>query len=236
MSIDMIKCVKDATFKCSGQKFVMFCLADYADEEGKCWPSVALIVKYTGQAEKTVRTHLSELEKIGAITRQRQRREDGTLGRYNFYLKPEIISTTGQNGQLVDLAKTSGQKGNKPVAKSTAHCNQLTPIEPPVDRFEEFWKVFADSRGKQGAKRVWSRKRLNSKSKEIILGAKRYVKSRGLDKRYWKQAQGWLNDGRWQDGNDFHVSQNSESSVFGDIPDNTHMSPEDIQRKAGMIQ
>jgi hypothetical protein len=65
--------------------------------------------------------------------------------------------------------------------------------------FDEFWKAFSDTRGKQGALRVWKRKRLHSFQSEIVAGAKAYVESRGDDKKYWKQAKGWLNDGRWED-------------------------------------
>jgi hypothetical protein len=69
----------------------------------------------------------------------------------------------------------------------------------PPSRFDEFWQVFDDKRGKQGAARVWNRKKLDNIADVVIEGARRYVDARGIDQRYWKQAQGWLNDGRWED-------------------------------------
>ena len=75
-----------------------------------------------------------------------------------------------------------------------------SPINPcPVNHFDEFWEAFADKRGRQGALKVWNRKKLDRIAAVVIEGARRYVKTRGSDQRYWKQAQGWLNDGRWED-------------------------------------
>lgn len=71
--------------------------------------------------------------------------------------------------------------------------------EKQEDRFQEFWDIFADKRGREAAEKTWRRKRLNKKADEVIEGARKYVKARGPDKKYWKQAQGWLNDGRWED-------------------------------------
>lgn len=106
-----------------------------------------------------------------------------------------------------------------------------------ICRFEEFWDALGDKRGKPAALKVWKSKKLNTKADEIIKGARAYVKIRGDDKRYWKMPQGWLNDGRWTDeSNTSGQNSQTQRTAFGDIPDNTHMSPEDIQRKAGMIQ
>lgn len=68
------------------------------------------------------------------------------------------------------------------------------------ERFNDFWVAFADSRGKAGAERVWKRIKPDEQlAEKIIAGARRYVKARGTDGKYWKQAQGWLNDRRWED-------------------------------------
>lgn len=68
------------------------------------------------------------------------------------------------------------------------------------ERFNEFWDAFSNKRGKGGAERAWKRINPdNQLAEQIIAGAKRYVKARGTDSKYWKQAQGWLNDRRWED-------------------------------------
>ena len=133
MSIEMMRLIKTSDISPSGRKFVAFCLADYANEEGACFPSVSMIAQYTGQASKTVRDHLTTLEKDGFISRKRQRRPDGTLGRYEYVFSentPVANLASGEKGQVAKNGQTSGEKGNKPVAKSAAHRDQLTTNEP----------------------------------------------------------------------------------------------------------
>lgn len=61
----------------TSSKFVLVALANYADENGKCWPSQARLAKDTSMAERTVRKHLKLLEEAGYITRVKRRRKDG---------------------------------------------------------------------------------------------------------------------------------------------------------------
>jgi hypothetical protein len=80
----------------------------------------------------------------------------------------------------------------------------------PVDRFDEFWEAFADKRGKEAALKTWNRKKLNLIADDVIAGAIKYSAIRGADRKFWKQAQGWLNDGRWEDD----VGANKPASKF----------------------
>lgn len=187
MSIDMLKAVKDAKFGSSGRKYVMQCLADYADENGACWPSVALISIYTEQGEKTVRNHLKNLTELGVIKRQRQRREDGTLGRYRFYIQTQNFGTSGQNSQLADLGKTSGQKGQKPVAKSAAHCNQLTTNELPLEAKP---KVSTKNRGSRLSDDWWITDDLVTFGVTEGLNIKQIEREADKFKDYWQAKSG----------------------------------------------
>ncbi|WP_337267425.1 helix-turn-helix domain-containing protein [Oryzifoliimicrobium ureilyticus] len=118
MSIEMMSAVSRADIRPSGRKFVLLALANYADKEGRCFPSVAQIAGFTGQAQKTVRDHLEALCAAELISRARYRCKDGTLGRYRFRLHREVLPA----------AKSArGEKGPAPAAKSAAHNRQLEP-------------------------------------------------------------------------------------------------------------
>jgi hypothetical protein len=78
--------------------------------------------------------------------------------------------------------------------------------------FAQFWEAFADKRGRQAALKVWKRKNLARIPGQVIAGAYRYVANRGPDPRYWKQAQGWLGDGRWEDEPPESAASNSDMS------------------------
>lgn len=57
----------------SSPKLVLISLADQADDDGWCFPSIQSLINRTGLSERAVQMQLNELEEIGAITRHRRR-------------------------------------------------------------------------------------------------------------------------------------------------------------------
>jgi hypothetical protein len=51
------------------EKFVLLALADNANDDGVCWPSVQTIARKTCTSEREVQRALADLEKMGQITR-----------------------------------------------------------------------------------------------------------------------------------------------------------------------
>ena len=47
------------------QKIVMLALADQANDEGMCWPSIATLARRCSKAERTVQVTLRQLEASG---------------------------------------------------------------------------------------------------------------------------------------------------------------------------
>lgn len=118
MSNEALTAVSKADIRPSGRKFVLMALADYADENWSCFPSVEQLAAYTSQGNKTVRDHLDALDEAGILTRERQRREDGTLGRYRFKI---------QRRNLPVANSARGEKQPEPAADLAAHNPQLEP-------------------------------------------------------------------------------------------------------------
>ena len=56
------------------QKLLLLTLANYADEDGKCWPSQRKLCGITGAARRTVQRGLLSLEELGLV--QREKRTD----------------------------------------------------------------------------------------------------------------------------------------------------------------
>lgn len=59
-------------------KLILMSLADFANQDGECFPSVALLAKLTEQSASTVRRRLQELENDRLIERREQYRENGS--------------------------------------------------------------------------------------------------------------------------------------------------------------
>jgi hypothetical protein len=78
VSIKIMSAVWDSGKLNGTELLTCLCLADYANDEGVCWPKMALIARRTRQSERNARRMVERLEKLGAVSRRR--------GKYsNFY-------------------------------------------------------------------------------------------------------------------------------------------------------
>jgi DNA-binding transcriptional ArsR family regulator len=56
----------------AAQRLTLLALADRADEDGYCWPSVATLMEKCRSGESTIRRHLKELEEMGVLRVERR--------------------------------------------------------------------------------------------------------------------------------------------------------------------
>ena len=111
VSIQALNWAFDRDVRPSGAKFVLVCLANRVDSEGHCWTSQKRLAVDTNQSERSVRQHLSRLEKLGLIMRSRRRRKDGTRAADGF-----------------DLNWHEAPVGDKPTGKSRQTNRQISPV------------------------------------------------------------------------------------------------------------
>jgi hypothetical protein len=76
--------------------------------------------------------------------------------------------------------------------------------ERPDQEFDRFWAVYPKKAGKPAAKKAWAKAIKREKPEVIIAAAKRYSAwlssaQPGEFRPHVKYAQGWLNDGRWDE-------------------------------------
>jgi hypothetical protein len=104
MSIRVLTQVWDSDRLKGTELLVLLCLADYANDEGICWPSIGKIAMRTRQSPRNARRLIERLEKKKIIERQ-LRADDTTLYRIKFKaLLDQPQETTG-----VDMADHPGQ-------------------------------------------------------------------------------------------------------------------------------
>lgn len=85
------KCIGWAMKQMTGSpvtKLVLLKLADNANEDGECWPSIKLMVAHTELSERTVREHLQKLEDLKLIRIDR-RKQNGVNLRNTYFLNVE---------------------------------------------------------------------------------------------------------------------------------------------------
>ena len=83
MSIGAMSWVLKLEVARSSEKFILVCLANYADERGVCYPSTETLVRDTGQDRKTVTLNLQRLCESGLL--RDTGRKVGRTGRVPVY-------------------------------------------------------------------------------------------------------------------------------------------------------
>ena len=105
-------------------KLVLIALANYADADGYCWPSQALLAAECGISLRCVRENLTRLEMVGAIDRKERRRPDGTRRSDGVSLKIQR-----ENNQAADNAACEDELPAD-TAACTPSTGRLRPHQP----------------------------------------------------------------------------------------------------------
>lgn len=78
MSIALMGLVWDSPVKSARMRLILLAIADSANDDGACWPSVGTLAKRAGCSLSTARGLVAELEQRGVLTREvRNRKTDG---------------------------------------------------------------------------------------------------------------------------------------------------------------
>ena len=104
-------------------KCTLLCLANYADDRGRCWPAQATIAKQSEQSVDTIQRRLRDLEERRLLTREERPDQNGKRGgRYFYQLLME------QPAQTLDI-ETIPQESAR--SKTTPQKTETMPQIPP---------------------------------------------------------------------------------------------------------
>lgn len=113
-------------------KLVLLVLANFADEDGRCWPSQKVLGQRSHLSDRTVRDALGRLEERGLITRSPRYREDGGRSSDMIQLTPPGRNAGGE-GEAPAKKGTTPQKpegGGHPPGSSGLTTLEPTNLEP----------------------------------------------------------------------------------------------------------
>ena len=178
-------------------KFVLIMMANYADEIGKCWPSLNRIASETSMSKSTVQLAIKALDDAGFL-RVEKRSQDG-VSLPNYY----YLNLTGVYREPVGCTDLEEGVYRQPVGGIPTVGTK--PIIEPITKdsivgFEKFWLACPRRIGKEAARKAYEKARKTTSDSELLEGMRRYAATRaGQDEQYTVHPATWLNQGRWAD-------------------------------------
>lgn len=173
------------------EKIILLMMANYADENGKCWPSMNRLCDDTGMKKDSVIRAIKSLESLGLIETSRRKVEGVNLPN-NYHLKMQGVVAHSDHGVVANSDKGSRSQRLEPINE---------PIKDSISiDFEEFWDLYPKKVGKLAALAAFKRA-VKICDPEIILdAAELFAEQRfGQDDKFTPNPANWLAQGRWDD-------------------------------------
>ncbi|ALV25056.1 helix-turn-helix domain protein [Campylobacter iguaniorum] len=125
MSIKIMSEVWDMNFVKISHKNVLLALADCANDDGYCYPSISKIAQKANISIRSVYTALRELEECKYIAKNQRQRHDGSLTSNEYYITlkntSEIISGGSEATSVGSEIISGGSEATSPLLNITTN-------------------------------------------------------------------------------------------------------------------
>ena len=174
----------------SPRKFVLVTLANFCDDENKCFPSIKTIIKMTELSESTVKRCIKDLIDAKLILKE-ERFEN---------LSGEIIRQTS-NMYYLQVDTHGVQSDTHPSITMKPHIT--TNKEPNIytKDFDDWWNVYPRKAGSKNKAFTIYKKIIDKEIDKDELYSKtiKYKQSvHGTEQRFIPHPTTWLNGKRWE--------------------------------------
>jgi hypothetical protein len=222
MSIKLMSSIFDLHFEKPLVKFVFIALADCANNEGECYPSIPTIAKKCSLNERQVYRSINELQKMGLISKENRCHKDGR-NRSNIYMITLTDSHPHPDPQSPSpLTDSHPSKENHKKEPSKESILSDSKKSDDLDDFEILWKEYPNkSSGKQSAIKAYSSAKKRKVSIDQILSGieryKKYVEQRrsdGFPGLQYKLFATWLRGEEWKSQYVIEASQKQTEDFF----------------------
>lgn len=179
---------------------LLLSLADQANEDGWCWPSVGSLAKRCRISERSVQQNLRLLEIAGELEREPR---EGRSSRYRVTISRGEESAPPKNPHPANPApggEASFRGGVKPA--SPRIINDPSPKQQlsVADRFDEFYGAYPKHVARGAAVKAWRSAIKKTSQAEIVDAARQYAFAmQGTDRKFIANPATWLNGERWLD-------------------------------------
>ena len=221
MSVRIMSAVFDIQNITPTQKLILLCLADHADDAGRCYPSMRRLGDRTCLTERAVRKNLRDLEAGGYL---RTIAGSGPSGCNVYFVsaKPsqsdadpqaEGAPTPGTKSPRNHMPPEQGSPTPGTICPSPPEPRSPKPsrnhqgtISPPIvpqaedAEFDRIWACYPRKVNRKHALKAWKAARKKVPLDEIEGPLIAYANSRkGKEQKYTSHLASWLNSERWND-------------------------------------
>lgn len=216
MSVKALTWAMDQLVGSPTRKLILLTLADAANHAGECFPSQARLARVAEVTERSVRSHLKQLEDVGLVARQ-PRFHPGGGRTSDWYVLgiPENIS----GGKAEDISGTPGS--GLPVS----HMKEPSNERPPdLAAFEDVWKIHP----------VGSKKRAREQYAKAVpakIDAERMATALRWYRAQYRVGQKdgnggvfrgqhlerWIRDERWAEAEAFRDTRTTKHGTVGQV-------------------
>jgi DNA-binding transcriptional ArsR family regulator len=127
MSIDALNWAWEQECPNPTAKLVLMALADHANADGECWPSMKKIAERSGITARQVSTHISRLSELGLVEKASRRRFGGQYRGWDYRLNIHRKQATSGS----TLPVTSGSSASSPAeAGFRSEPSENRQVEP----------------------------------------------------------------------------------------------------------
>lgn len=190
-------------------RLILLALADHADDQGRCYPSIARLCQRTGLKERAVQSNLRDLQTTGYV---KVKANAGPNGCNVYFVRASPAGNAPPQemhpaSNAPDPRRKCTQTVREPsLGKETdvSYPSRAFALRAADDRFEEFWHAYPHRRGakkgKADAQKRWAAAiKAQTDPQEIIDGAIRFRRDRQAIEGYAPDPATWLNKKRWTD-------------------------------------
>ena len=146
------------------KKFLLVTLANRANKDFICWPSIRKLAADLGTTKVTIHRYLKELEAEGLIARQSRTRDNGSKTSSVFtVLVPTEYEQPRQDHQLNEVVTGASLPLVTPALHpepSDINPQENTPHNPPKgdapseQDFDEFWAIFPHRQNRPSKRKI----------------------------------------------------------------------------------
>ncbi len=186
----------------------LLALADWSDDAGRCYPSMAAIAKKTRLSESQARrvVHILIDQGFLDVTGNLHGGKPGTTRQYRIVLE-KLTTSTHARGSGDARGSTHARDGSHPCAETASAHDTQTVIEPSItvkgeksSPFDVFWMAYPVKKGKGAAQAAWKRAKLDNLLDEILKAITlQKCCDASWSKGFIPHPTTWINQKRWLD-------------------------------------